>query len=69
VITALVMVLFIDMTTGAHHTGNMVIASPYLLRSCIVEVRKLVRTVDQKLECTTVSGLTVEWEVTGEYKI
>jgi hypothetical protein len=69
VITALVAVLFINMHTGAIETGNLMIATPYLLRSCIVEVREKRNKVSHKMECTTVSGLTVEWTVTGEYSI
>ena len=68
-ITALVTVLFINIFTGAVETGNMMIASPYLLRTCIVLVREQRNTVSHKMECTTVSGLTVEWEVTGEYTL
>lgn len=68
-ITALVSVLFINMNTGTFSVGNMPVSSPYRLKSCIVEVRKRMGKVHHKMDCVTVSGRQVEWEVTGEFRI
>ena len=68
-ITALVSVLFINMHTGIYTVGNMPVFSPYHLKSCIVEVRKRMGKVHHKMDCVTVSGRQVEWEVTGEFRI